>query len=180
MRIRAAGDQIGAALLKTAGKRLGVGDHRLGIGLELGLQRLAERHGLGGDDVHQRAALEAGEDRRIDLLGDGFVVGQDHAAARAAQGLVRGRRHDMRMAEGRRVLTRGDEAGKMRHIHQEKRSHLIADFTKALEVEVARVSGAAGDDQLRLVLSRKPLDFIEIDEMVVAANAILDSVEPLA
>ena len=63
MGVGAAGDEIGAALLEAAGERLGVGDHRLGVGLEVGLQRLAERHRLGGNDVHQRAALEAGEDR---------------------------------------------------------------------------------------------------------------------
>ena len=42
MRVGAAGDEVGAALLEPVGERLGVGDHRLGIGLELGLQRLAE------------------------------------------------------------------------------------------------------------------------------------------
>src|SRR3712207_8815633 len=43
----------------------------------LGAQRLAESHGLRGDHVHERAALEAGEDRGIDLLGDVLVVGEE-------------------------------------------------------------------------------------------------------
>ena len=51
----------------------------LRVNLELRPQRLAEGDRLGGDDVHQRAALQAGEDRRIDLLGDVLVVGEDHA-----------------------------------------------------------------------------------------------------
>jgi hypothetical protein len=51
--------------------------------LNSGWQRLAESDRLGGDDVHQRPALQAREDRRVDLLGDRLVIGQDHAAARA-------------------------------------------------------------------------------------------------
>lgn len=54
-----------------------------------------ERDGLGGDDVLERAALLAGEHRRVELLGQHFVVGQDDAAAWAAQCLVGGRRDDV-------------------------------------------------------------------------------------
>ncbi len=68
----------------------------------------------------------------------------------------------------------------MRHVDQEKRSDFIADLAEALEIEVARISRAAGDDQLGLMLLGEPLDLIEIDEMVVAADAILDGVEPFA
>ena len=71
--------------LQRLGQRLGVLDHVLGVDLEVRPQRLAEGDRLGGDDMHQRAALQAGEDRRVDLLGDRLVVGEDHAAARAAQ-----------------------------------------------------------------------------------------------
>ena len=58
-----------------AGEGLSVLDHRLGVGLEARLERFAERDGLGGDDVHEGAALKAGEDGRIDLLRNGLVVG---------------------------------------------------------------------------------------------------------
>ncbi|KAG1241982.1 hypothetical protein G6F65_023241 [Rhizopus arrhizus] len=63
-------------------------DHLLRVILEAGFQRFLERHGLAGDDVHQRTALDAGEDRRVDDL---LVLGLHHddAAARAAQRLVR-------------------------------------------------------------------------------------------
>ena len=97
--VGAAGDEVGAALLEPIGERLGVRDDALRVGLELGLQRFVEGDRLGRDDVHQGSALKAREDRRVDLLGDGFVVGQDHAAARAAQGLVGGRGDDMGVAE---------------------------------------------------------------------------------
>src|SRR5207253_2915362 len=75
MRIGASSDKVGTPFLETVGQRLGVGDYRLRISLELRLQRLAEGNRLGGDDVHQRSALKSGKDRGVDLLGDDFVVG---------------------------------------------------------------------------------------------------------
>ncbi len=51
---------------------------------------------------------------------------------------------------------------------------------EALEVEMARVGRAAGDDQLGPVLLRESLDLVEVDEVVVLADAILDRVEPFA
>jgi hypothetical protein len=42
--------------------------------LNSGLQRFLEGHRLGGDHVHQRAALAAGEHHRVELLLD-LVVG---------------------------------------------------------------------------------------------------------
>ena len=57
------GDEVRTALLQAVGERLGIGDHRLGVGLELRLQRFAEGDRLGGDHVHERPSLEAREDR---------------------------------------------------------------------------------------------------------------------
>ena len=120
MRVGAAGDDVEAADFKRLGQRLGVFDDVLGVSAERRPQRLAEGDRLGGDDVHQRAALHAGEHRRVDLLRELLVVGQDHAAARAAQRLVRGRGHDMGMRERDRMRAAGDEPGEMRHVdHQQ-------------------------------------------------------------
>src|SRR3546814_14990888 len=73
------------------------------------VQRFAEGHRLGRDHMFQRTTLDAGEDRRIELLGQHLVIGEDQAAARTAQRLVRGRRHAMgifeRRSEERRVGT---------------------------------------------------------------------------
>jgi hypothetical protein len=46
--------------LQAFGQRAGVGDNLVGIGLEFGTQRFAERNRLGGDDVDERAALKPG------------------------------------------------------------------------------------------------------------------------
>ena len=91
---------------------------RLDVELVVGLQRLAEGDRLGGDDVHQRAALEAGEHCRVDLLADLLVVGEHHAGARTAQRLVRRGGDDMGMRQRARMQAGGDQPGEMRHVDQ--------------------------------------------------------------
>ena len=56
---------------------------------EVGLQGLTEADGLGRDDVHERPALHVGEDGEVNLASQLFL-GEDHTAAGAAQGLLRG------------------------------------------------------------------------------------------
>src|SRR6478735_1789971 len=57
--VGSARDDPQAMLLEARGERLGVLDHRAGIDLELGPQRFAEGDGLGRDQVHRGAALQA-------------------------------------------------------------------------------------------------------------------------
>ncbi len=68
MVVRAAGDQPEALLDQLFRQNPGVGSHLPPIGPELRLQRLAQAHGLGGDDMLQRTALCAGEHRLVDGL----------------------------------------------------------------------------------------------------------------
>ena len=56
-------DDVGAAFDHRGGKRFGIVHHLAGIGLELRTQRLAQGHRLGGNDMHQRTAPQAGEHR---------------------------------------------------------------------------------------------------------------------
>jgi hypothetical protein len=67
-------DDAQAAFDQGLGQHAGVGHHLLLVDLELGLQRFLEGHRLAGDHVHQRPALDAGEDGAVDLLGDVVVV----------------------------------------------------------------------------------------------------------
>ena len=70
MRVGAARDDSAPRSLSVAASALAFSTTAGDIALELGPQRLAERDRLGGDDVHQRPALQAREHRRVDLLGD--------------------------------------------------------------------------------------------------------------
>src|ERR1700727_2289043 len=56
------------------GERFGVGDHGMRVSFKFGGQSLVERHRLGGDDMHERTALQARKDRGIDLLGEFAVI----------------------------------------------------------------------------------------------------------
>ena len=58
----------------------------------------------------------------------------------------------------------------MGHVDEQVGADLVGDRAEAGEVEVARIGRAAGDDQLGLVLLREPLDLVEVDQMVVAAE----------
>jgi hypothetical protein len=127
-------------------------------------QRLLEGHRLGGDHVHQRAALHAGEDRRVDRL---LVLGlhQDQAAARAAQGLVRGRGHHIGMRHRVRIEAGRHQAGEVRHVHHEDRADLLRDLGEALEVDHSAIGRGAGDDHLRLVLAGQALHLGVVDDL---------------
>ena len=138
MRVGAAGDQVGAALLQPPGEHPGIGDDRLCIGLEAGLERLAKRHRLGGDDMHQRPALQAREHCRIDLLGDCFVIGQHHPASRPAQRFVGGSCDDLSVAERGGVFARRDQPGKMRHVDEQDCADLVGNRPEPREIENPR------------------------------------------
>ena len=108
MVVRAAGDNVEAGALQGLGERARIVDDVLRVDLEIGAKGFAEGHGLGGDDVHQRTALEARKHRRVDLLRHVLVVGEDQAAARTAERLVGRRGHDMGMRKRRRVRATGN------------------------------------------------------------------------
>jgi len=105
------GDSI-AALDQRRSQRLGIVRDLPCIDLEFGLERFTKSDSLGRDHMHQGATLKAREDRRVDLLGDRLVIGENQAAARAAQGFVGCRRHHMGMRERRGMHAASDKAAK--------------------------------------------------------------------
>ena len=66
--VRSAGDDLVTLVDEGLGHDGGVLLHLRLVGLVFGLQRLLEGHGLGGNDVLQRSALDAGEDGRVEQL----------------------------------------------------------------------------------------------------------------
>ena len=159
---------------------LGVGNHLVDIVGELGTQRFAERNRFCGNHVHERPALNSGKDRGVELLCKRLFVRQDHPTPWTAQGLVRRRRGDMGMGEGRRISTRRDETCKMRHIHQEIGTNHIGNGPELLEIQNPRDRGSARDDHLGLVFLRQRFDLVVVGQQVIFPNAVLDRVEPFA
>src|SRR5574337_688091 len=78
------------------------------------------------------------------------------------------------------MRTTGNEAGEMRHVDHQICTDRIGDGAKPREIDDARIGGSAGDDQLRPMLAGKTLDLVDIDLVIVAANAVLYRPEPLA
>src|SRR5699024_11053642 len=139
--VGAAGHQLDAAGGQRRGQGLGVVHDRLGVVLELRLERLAKADGLGGDDVLQRAALSAGEDGRVDALDQVLVVGQDQAAAGAAQRLVGG--GGDHVGVGHRVLVHAarHQASDVGHIHHQHGAVAVGDLGQLFKVDGAGVGG---------------------------------------
>src|SRR5690606_12741123 len=177
----AAGNHVEAAFDEYLGHGLGVLHHLLLVGLELRLQGFLEAHGLGGDHVHQRAALAAREYGGVQLLLDLFVgLGQDQAAARAAQGLVGGGGDHVGVGQRVRVHASGNQAGDVGHVDEQVGAYLVGDGAEAREVQDLGVGGEAGDDHLRLVLNGQALDFVVVDQAGGGVQAVLHGLVDLA
>ena len=68
----------------------------------------------------------------------------------------------------------------MRHVDHEIGADLVGDRSKPRKVDHARISRAAGDDDARLVLPRERSNLVEVDALIVAAHAVVNSLEPFA
>ena len=180
MRVGTAGNNRQTQLGKRRGQGLRILDNGPGIAGELRPQCLAERHRLGGDDMHQRAALQSGKNRGIDPPRNLRIVAKDHAAARAAQCLVRRCRDNMRVLDRAGMRPAGDQTGEMCHVDHQIRADAIGDRAEAGKIDGARIGAATGDDQPRPMLFGLPLHFVEIDARVVGAYTIRHGVKPLA
>ena len=159
------------ASCKALCEDLGVGDSLRGVGAELRAQRFSERHGLGGDDVHERTALLAGEDCLVDGRGE-ILTADDEAGARATQCLVRGCGGDVRVRHGRRMHAASDEAGDVGHVEDIDRADFVGDLAHAGEVPETRIGAAAADDGLGLFAHGDGFKLVVVDELGVAADLV--------
>ena len=171
MVVRAAGDKAHTALLQRLGEHGGIFDHLLLIGAEGRLQRLAEADRLAGDDVHERAALRAGENGAVDLFGK-LVAAEDDRAARAAQRLVRRAGDDIGIRHRTRVHARGDEAADVRHVDHQVRADGIGNSAKARKVDHARIGARPGDDELRSDLLGHTRERVIVDGLGLGVDAV--------
>ena len=150
-------------------RRVGL-DRALVVAVGLG-HRDREADGLGGRDVAERAALQAREDRAVDLLRE-LLAAEDEARARAGERLVRGRADDVGRLDGVLVQARRDEAREVRHVDHQQRPGLVGDLAERARVDLARVGRAARHDQLRPVLEREGAHLVEVDAPVLAAHRV--------
>jgi len=124
------------AIHEILGEHGGIGDHALLVALEGRTQRLAKGHGLGSDNVHERTALNAGENLAVQGFAHIFCR-QNHAAARTAQGLVRGGGGDVGVRKWALVQTGGHKAGDVGHIYHQLGADLVGNLAEAGKINGA-------------------------------------------
>ena len=98
--------------------------------------------------MHQRPALRAREERRVDLFLV-FLFAEDRAAARAAHRLVGCERNRIRVGDRVGVELRRDEPGGVRHVHEEERPHFLGNLAESLELDRTRIGARPRDDHPR-------------------------------
>ena len=150
--------------------------NRMGVDLEIRPQRFTEGDSLGGDNVHQGSALKARKHGRVDLLRNRFVVGQDHAAARPAQGLVGGRGHHVGVGQRAGMDPGGDQAGEMGHVDHEKGPDLVGDFFESGEIQDPGIGRRTTPQQFRSRFICELLDGVVVEESGLRGDTVLDRV----
>mmetsp|Transcript_15044 Transcript_15044/g.39547 ORF Transcript_15044/g.39547 Transcript_15044/m.39547 type:complete len:430 (+) Transcript_15044:388-1677(+) len=188
--VGAAADKLVALGLERLGKLGRVAHDLLLILLVLRGGRLLEGGGEGRDGVVVRAALEAREDREVDLIlqivhnlhallghrAHALAV-ENHGTARAAERLVGGGGHDVRVIERRRNAAGGDEARDVSHVREQPRAVLVSDLAHALVVDQARVGRGAGDKELRAVKPSVGLESVVVNDTSGLVKAIWQLLE---
>ena len=177
--VGAAGDDAVALGRDGFSEDFRVGDDLPGVGGEVGLEGFLEGYGFGGDYVHQRAALLAGEDAAI-YTGGELLLAEDQAAAGAAQGLVGGGGDDVGVGDGRGVGVACDEAREVGHVDHEVRPGFVRDGAHAGKVELARVGAAAAYDDLGFFAQGDGFELVVVDGFGVAADLVADDAIELA
>ncbi len=149
------------------------------VGLKLRSCGFARGDGDARRHVIVRASLQPGEHGLVDR-GGVLLLAQDHAPARPPEGLVRRGGHDVRDADRGRVLPPAHQPGDVRHVHHQKRVHLVRDGAECREVEQARVGRRPAPDEFRTVFARQRAHLVDVDAVVVFSDAVLDAFEVLA
>ncbi len=180
MGVGAAGHDVETTFDQLISEGIGVCTHLLLVFFEFRAQSFAECRCFTSDHMHQRTTLDAREDRRVYFFRDGFVVGDDHAAAWATQGFMGGGGGNMGVREGGGVFARRNQTRDMGHINHKVCANRIRDFTEFREVDLTWDRGTTGDDQGWLVLFCQGFDLIIVDQVVFLAHAVMHSVEPFA
>ena len=135
--------------------------------------RLLEADSLGRDDVHQRTALHTREHAAVQIFLEALLA-EDHSSARPAQGLVRGRRHEVGVRHRARVHSSSDKTRNVGHVGHDEGSDTIGRRTDSSEIDDTRIRTRPDDDQLRLAIFGQAIEFVVIDPFIFLADTVRD------
>lgn len=130
--VRAAGNDAEAEHRETRGNRLGIVHDLSRVVAEFRLKRLVEADRLGGDDVHERAALDTWEHLSVDFLGK-FLAAQDEASTRSAQAFVCGGGDEVGKRNRGGMSASGNKSRDVGHVDEEIGTYGIGDFLMRLK-----------------------------------------------
>ena len=130
--------------------------------------------------MHERATLNARENRRIKFFAQRLVIGQNQTAAGPAQGFMRCCGDRMSIWQRTGMRTAGNKAGNMCHIDQQIGTHTVSNFAETGKIDDARIGRTARNDEFRLMLFCQSLNLVKINAMVIAAHTILHGIKPFA
>jgi len=147
MFVGATTDKSKAMISQSFGERTGIGKGLMGIGGEIGSLGFLKGKGNTGNGMQMRAALEAGENGSVDTVEE-IAASKNEGTARTAEGFVSSHSNNIGIAERRFVYISGDEAGFVRNIRKIIGTDSIGNAAHLGMAEFARISGAAGDQEL--------------------------------
>ena len=155
MVIRAAGYDFHSSVHQAFAKRLGIVYNPFLICPEFIGQGFFKAYRLCRNDMHQRAALDTGENRFIKIIFiSRFLIAENQTAPWSAQCLVRRRGHHIRIRYRAWMEICRHQTGNMGHIHHQNSSHFIRHFPEFLKVNRSCICGSACNNHLRFRLKR--------------------------
>src|SRR4030095_4748826 len=129
-------------------------------------------NGFRCDHMHEWATLHAGENGRVDLLGE-FLFAHDDAATRPAQTLVRSSGDKLRVRDRTGMLTACYKSCDVRHVDEQNRANRISDLAQSRKIDDTRISGGTGGDHCWADVFGLLLQRVVIDLLGLLANAVL-------
>ena len=153
--------------------------------------RLLQSDGQTRDGVVVRPTLQSRENGKVNLLlvivHDVFprllvhallpFAVKDHRPSRTSQRFVRRRRDHVGVFKRRRDQFRGDQTGNVRHIRQHQRLGIVARLAHSRVIDLSRVRGRTGDDNLRSKRLRQLVQLLVIDQTRRFVQSVWHGVE---
>mmetsp|Transcript_16941 Transcript_16941/g.25306 ORF Transcript_16941/g.25306 Transcript_16941/m.25306 type:complete len:217 (-) Transcript_16941:527-1177(-) len=160
--------QLVALCLQCLGQRLGVCNDSSGILLEGGRVHLQQLGCKPANLVVVRSSLQCWEDGHVDPLLDVrnalSVLEEDHSCTRAAQGLVRGSRHDVAILKRCGMLPRCHETRDVGNVSHQQCANLICDLAELCKIHDARVCRCSAKEHGRPEDQSLLTELIKIDQ----------------
>ena len=147
MIVRTTGNNFNSAAHQSVTESLCIINNVLLVNLEVVAQSFLEADCLCRNHMHQRTALDAGENSLVEVVFFCcFLVAQNHTASGSAECLVGCGGDHIRIGNGTRMKACCHKTRNMRHIHHQNRTYFIRYLTEFFEVDGSCIGRSAGNN----------------------------------